>query len=242
MSIRNTLLKATRVIFATAALAASVTVAHAGPVTLPVGLQSIYQNPLDGTAGINIQIRYNPTQTIYNTSLLTIDEANANALAPYEVGGSTVSAFFVDHINFCGIALNGIVGCAGVPGTYLFLDAGFMATAPEAPTAMGHELGHNLGLDHVEGEGTNLMNPGTYYDGTPAPLTQEQISQIFLSDLIQYDGPNKSGQAFISITPFAVFASVAEVPEPGSLALVGLAMGALTFVRRRKIGVMSQTA
>jgi hypothetical protein len=236
MSIRNALHKAAKLICVTAVLGASFTAAHAGLVTLPIGLQAIYDQA-------NIEIRYNATQTIYNSSLLTIDEANQDALAAYQVGGNTISAFFVDQINFCGAAVPGIVGCAGVPGTYLFLDAGFMASASEAPTAMGHELGHNLGLDHVDrvdpAFGDNLMNPETYFDGTPAPLTADQIAQIFLNPLnmIQFDG----NQAFISITPFAVLASAA-VPEPETLALVCLGLGATAFMRRRRAGAARQAA
>jgi hypothetical protein len=57
--------------------------------------------------------------------------------------------------------LNNIVGCASVPGTLVALDSGFIASSDAAVTAMGREIGHNLGLDHLNVNG-NLMRPTTF--------------------------------------------------------------------------------
>ena len=209
----KTLMKTSKAIAATLALGAAATAANAGFITLNTdGLQQIYDQA-------NIQIRYNASQTIFSNELLVIDDdIEFNSLSNYEVGGNTLSMFFVDAINFCGAVVPGIVGCASTPGTLITLDSGFVGSAPEGPTTMGHEVGHNLGLQHVDevvpGVGDNLMNPATYV-GNPAPLTQAQIDQILLSPLIQVDASNQ--QKYLSITPFAV---VGAVPEPGSLALV----------------------
>jgi hypothetical protein len=200
--------------------------AQAGYVTTNEGVmdaifgQSIFgANPID--------IRFNAEQTIHNSALLTIDsDAEFDLLATYEVGTPTVSMFYVDSISFCGSFGEGIVGCGSTPGSLIALDSDF--TASEfGGNAEGHELGHNLSLQHVAGTDTNLMNPSVYEGQAPAPLTQDQLDAIFQSPLVQHDAQGY----YISVTPYAV---VASIPEPSSVVLMGLGMALAGIVAVRK--------
>jgi hypothetical protein len=89
--------------------------------------------------------------------------------------------------------------------------------AKEAPAAlMGHELGHNLNLQHDFFSAANLMAP-FFPPGTE--LTEDQVGQILQSPLIQTDS---TGHKFIEVAPIAIVA----VPEPSAalLFLAGLAL------------------
>jgi hypothetical protein len=198
--------------------------ARAANVTLnETGLDALYGQ-------WSIDIRYNATQTIYNSALLSIDnDAEFGVLSTYQTSGSVISMFFVDTINFCGIALPNIVGCASVPGTLIALDSGFIASSGAAVTAMGHEIGHNLGLDHLDVNG-NLMRPTTFtFDSNAMPqLTLGQRTTIVASGLVQTE--QGTNQKFIQITPFLV---AADAPEPATWSLLGLAFSVAAWKMRR---------
>jgi hypothetical protein len=177
-----------------------------------------------------IDIRFNPIVTLSVPSLLTIDtEDQLNqlfALGPHDV--PTVDLFFVDAINECGGEVSPpAIGCGQEPGNKIAVESNFAAIAG-APGSVGlgaaligHELGHTLGLAHVNPPPGNLMNPSLSGNIT---LTADQVATILGtfgapgtpgSPLIQTDPSN--GQRFVLITPFAI------VPEPASLlfALLG---------------------
>lgn len=82
---------------------------------------------------------------------------------------------------------------------------------------MGHELGHNLNLEHTFADPANLMN---FLFPHGMMLTEEQVAIILQSPLVQ-TGP--SGQKFIQITPIAIVA----ISEPATLLLLGSSLGML---------------
>jgi hypothetical protein len=175
-----------------------------------------------------IDIRFGAAQEIHDSALLSIDtDAEFDALASYVFSPSpTVSMFFVDAINFCGVAAPNVVGCGSTPGSLIALDSSFMLQ-PEGANTIAHELGHNLGLDHTfPDNGTNLMNPTVF--ATFGFLNNAQITSILTSGLIQTD---LLGNKYIEVTPIAVLASV---PEPSTWALLGAGAGVALMAARRQ--------
>ena len=177
--------------------------------------QSAFRTPID--------VRFNPTVTMSRPDLLTINtEQQLNTL--FDLGDNipTIDIFFVDAINECGGDLSPlIIGCGDLSGNKIVVKSSFAAGVFGA-ALMGHELGHNLGLGHVDFPPANLMNPTL--NGSIA-LTTSQPNTILGSPDVQI-GPG--GAHFILITPFAI------VPEPATMlfALAG-AVWLLQRARRR---------
>ena len=195
--------------------------AHAGFITTnEAGMDAVFSQSAFGATPIDI--RFNAPQFLYNTSLLSIDN-NAELtqiLGINSFNSRTVDMFFVDHIGYCGGSGSNIIGCGQLPGNSLILDSSWAATTYGAALE-SHELGHNLGLSHVSGQNTNLMNPilwGSTFLSTSQALT------IFGSNLVQIDN---FGQRYISINPIAV---VSSVPEPTTALLLAVGVG---FIARR---------
>lgn len=224
------LLAATRSATIAVAAFAAAGLAHAGFITIDErAIDAVYSQASFGLKPVDI--RFGPSHVIQNTSLLDIDsDAEFDQLANQVLSGApTVSVFFVDAINFCGEASPGIVGCGEFPGSVFILDSVYAAGSDGAAT-FAHELGHNLGLDHVlPDDGSNLMNPS---GPSLNFLDVSQATTVLASPLIQIDG---NGLRYIQVTPFAV---VAAVPEPASAAfmLSGLALGWLGWRARREPG------
>ena len=193
---------------------------EAASITIdPPEMEAIFsQASFDSTP---INIRFNAPRFIVAPELLDIkNQADLKAL--YHLApdpAPTVDAFFVNQIDACGFpepTTTGILaGCAQLPG-HVFVEESEAAELSPA-TLMGHELGHNLNLQHDFFSSANLMAP-FFPHGTT--LADEQVATILQSQLVQ---TNSTGQRFIQITPIAIVAA----PEPSTLLLLGAALGAL---------------
>lgn len=198
---------------------------HFRPPGLPfvttneVGLDAIFSQSAFSTTPTDV--RFNPTVTINDPGLLTINtEQQLDRL--FALGGNnspTVDVFFVDSINECGgVEAQPIIGCGQESGNKLTVES-VPAAGSRGAALTGHELGHNLGLDHVISP-PNLMNSTLTGITT---LTVDQVATILDSSLVQTDSAGR----FILVTPFAI------VPEPSSMlfALAGVVV-VLRFARR----------
>ncbi len=193
-------------------------------------MQAIFsQSTFDKTP---ISIRFDAPRVIVAPGLLDIKDVTdlraLYALAPDPA--PIVDAFFVDQLDACASIepkINGLfAGCAQLPG-HIFVEASQDAKLSPAPL-MGHELGHNLNLQHDLFSSDYLMYP-LFPPGTK--VTEQEVATILQSPLIQTDS---AGQRFIQITPIAIVGT----PEPSTLLLAGAAVGAL-LVLNLKRGVTS---
>ena len=205
---------------------------HAGSVTTnEAGMDAIFSQA--SFNGNTIDIRFNPTQTIFDSSLLEIDSAAEFTFLTSAMFGAspTVRMFFADSITQCGASSGSFLGCGSLPGSVVVLNSGSVAGSNGAKT-MSHELLHNLDLHHVlPDDGLNLMNPTV----GSAVLTAAQADFIrgfgqgnAAGPLIQLDGL----QRFITITPIAILAS--PVPEPGTYGMMLAGLALLGIVSRRR--------
>lgn len=206
--------------------------------TFESGLDDIFSQTSFGARPIDI--RFNAALTVVANNLLTIDsDAEFDALSALRGGltSNIVSVFFVDSIPFCGGPGGNIIGCGATPGNVIALKSTSAANASIGANLLAHELGHNLGLDHVSGN--NLMNAtiSSFSLTAGSFLNPDQVARIFetlpstggtlRNSIIQRD---VSGGYFISITPFAV---VAVVPEPETWLMMVLGLFGITLWLRR---------
>jgi len=177
-----------------------------------------------------IDIRFNAPLHFRNNALVSIDTpaeliALFNLVANGPVGPQSgpINMFSVGQLNTCdGIVNPSIVGCAfAIPNNAFVVEAAFAAGG--LGTALNsHELGHDLGLPHVDPSTANLMNPFLQSDTT---LTEAQAATVLSSDLVRTD---VLGGRFVSITPIEISA----VPEPTTLVLWGTTMAGLGLAGR----------
>ncbi|MBC7705637.1 MAG: hypothetical protein H7274_17040 [Rhodoferax sp.] len=207
--------------------------ASAGFITThAAGLDAIFSQA--GFGGQTIDTSFNAGLNVANTALLSIDtDAEFDALFSLSVysgrNSKTINMIFVDAINFCGAA-GSYIGCGNTPGNLLVVSSSFAARADVGANLEAHELGHNLGLDHVNGSGSNLMNPSI---SSNFSLDAAQIQAILASSLVQ---TASNGQRFLSITPIAI---VASVPETQTWAMFALGLfGVMAWARRRGVRVV----
>lgn len=167
-----------------------------------------------------IDIRFNPSETIVNSALLIINTDQGLGML-FGLGpevSPTVNMFFVDAIDICGGVFDAAaVGCADQPGNNMVVE-NVDGDQAELNT---HELGHNLGLPHINNQ-NNIMRPVDF--GNTA-FNADQINTILGSPLVQ--GPVDG--RFIEITPILVTA----VPLPTALVLLLSGIGVLGVAGRR---------
>jgi len=214
----------------------STTFSQAAFITLnEAGMDSVF-----GVSGLEIDIRYSaPTELVFPSFLDLSAGTEVTHLFSYHRGSPIdVNIYFVDTISACGLSTgNHIVGCGETPGNDFVVESSF-AAGNFGIELMAHELGHNLGLDHLAGK--NLMNG---YLNHRTFITQGQKDAIlepsfgsslpFGSPLVQMD---QLGALFININPVLVVATatIAKVSEPSTLIIVLGGIVLLLTTRNKK--------
>jgi hypothetical protein len=242
-----------RAVITTACLAAAgvaSTAAHAGYISRPeAALDRIFSQSSFGAQ--RVDVRFNAGQTLASAALANVDTSgDIGALFSRATSATTVYAFYVDAVNWCGSYATGIIGCGEMPGNAIVIESNWAASPTYGATLIAHEMGHNLGLGHVSS--ANLMNGML---GSSTALSSTQVSRILTSSLVQW----RNGIRTVSITPIAVTtgatavstaaatsaggATVNAVPEPGAASLALLALGiAAVFSARRPRATRAPTA
>ena len=201
--------------------------------TNEAGLDAIFSQASFGSRTVDIRIGA-VTQLVRPDLLNITTDAEINAIFSQHVGAANVVNFyFVDTIDSCGGFNTNYIGCGEFPGNDFVVESIWAAdnTLQTGGYTFGqqllaHELGHNLGLDHRNGN--NLMNP--FINGY-GDLNAAEVDTILASNLIQTDAAGR----FIMINPvLVVTAAVNDVPEPSSLLLVLGALGAALGVFGRQ--------
>lgn len=188
-------------------------IASASAATITIDgakLTSIYSQASFGNTPITINVL--SAATIYNSNLLNLtsdtDVSTLFNLGPDDAASRIVDAFFVDSIGACGGPGSSIVGCADRPGHDLVVNSSYASTDTNE-VDLGHELGHNLGLMHVAGIDSDLMNPALYGS---TYLSAAQASVVLYSHLVQ---TANDGSLFVNIRPVLVSATETVGPTPG---------------------------
>jgi len=192
------------------------TYSHAALITMnEAELDQIFSQP--NFANLPIDIRISTATEIVFPSLLDIStDAEVAQLFNMHSGLSTVVNFyFIDTISACGGFIStSIVGCGEFPGNDFVVESSF-AAGSYGSELLAHELGHNLGLDHLSG--SYLMNPSLNHQTT---LTSTEVATLRLSPLVQNDGQSY----WININPVLIVAQATQqVPEPSTVFLLILA-------------------
>ena len=202
--------------------------ALAGYISTP-SLNDIYGQSAFGSTPVTINWLA-PGATVVSSALASIDsDQDFEALVALHQGSAnTITAFFVDAINFCGGPGGGIVGCASIGGNVFAVDSSFAAGASGALT-LAHELGHNLGLGHVAGSNTNLMNPTVGSSLLSNIGRFSQIAIILASSRVQ---TATNGSRFIDIIPVAV---VSSIPEPHQYLMLSMGFILVGTIARRRV-------
>ncbi|MBL4823197.1 MAG: PEP-CTERM sorting domain-containing protein [Colwellia sp.] len=210
-------------IIKTLILAASLLIAplsQAGLITTQeAALDSIFSQTSFGSIPIDIRIGA-ATELVFPSLLDISSNTEITQLFGMHVGLSNiVNFYFVDTISACGGTINsGIVGCGELPGNDFVVESSFAAGA-YGGELLAHELGHNLGLGHLNGN--YLMNP---YLNNYTEITAAEVTIVRNSPLVQTDGL----LYWIDINPVLIVALASTptpVPEPSILVLFLIAFG-----------------
>lgn len=176
----------------------------------------------------NIDIRVGASSYIYNTDLMHMDINEFYSTVRYNAFGKKIPVYFIDAFVPGGTLGGSTIGLGWVGASGLAVVSSFAANPLYGAGLIGHELGHNLGLNHLSGT-PYLMNPFIVAD-TPGLLTPGELAAILSSSFVQIDA---TGQRFIEILPIAIQATLA-VPEPSTYAMLLAGLGMIAWTRRRR--------
>lgn len=202
--------------------------AQAAFVTLnETGMDAIFSQASFGNN--KVDIRYGAVTQLVRPDLLTITaDSQVSTLFGLHAGGANVVNFyFVDTLDACGGFDVNYIGCGEFPGNDFVVESIWAADNTLQPGGfsfgeqlLAHELGHNLGLDHRNGN--DLMNP--FINGW-GDLDASEVATILASPLIQFDA---SGQRYVQINPVLIVAAdTRNLPEPSTILLVLAALAAI---------------
>lgn len=177
--------------------------------TNEAALDSIFSQATFGSSPIDIRI--GKARELVFPSLLDISTSSeVRELFNMHFGlANVVNFYFIDTISACGNSTStGIVGCGEYFGNDFVVESKY-AAGGYGGELLAHELGHNLGLPHLNG--SYLMNP---YLNNNTTLTTSEILKIHSNQLVQNDGKNY----WIDINPILVVAEATiPVSEPSIL-------------------------
>lgn len=155
-------------------------------------------------------------ESVWATPLLDTSFTELAAAAPGSGSPGVINVWFVDQISDCG-GTGGVYGCAYLPGNGVAIaDAAFR---DQRLDVLAHELGHNLGLTHVD-DPFNLM---AYGDLRLVPLA--------LADIYPFGPLDRLDPEQIALARSSPY--LVPIPEPASLALVIGGVAALACRRLR---------
>ncbi|MGL1959056.1 MAG: hypothetical protein OCD00_17285 [Colwellia sp.] len=196
--------------------------------TQEAALDSIFSQASFGDRAIDIRIGV-ATELVFPSLLDVTSNAEVSQLFGLHVGLSNiVNFYFVDTISACGGSINTlIVGCGESPGNDFVVESSF-AAGGFGGELLAHELGHNLGLGHLNGN--YLMNP---FLNNFTEITANEVNIIHNSSLVKTDG----SLFWIDINPVLIVATATKpspVPEPSLLSLFLIAFGFMYQNRIKK--------
>jgi hypothetical protein len=194
--------------------------AHAALITTNEAiLDSIFSQASFGNMPIDIRIGA-PTELVFPELLNITTNTEVNTLFSKHIGGeNTVNFYFIDKISACGSTVHpGIAGCGEYHGNDFVVES-YYAASSYGGELLAHELGHNLGLRHLNG--SFLMNDSL---NRSTEITESEVNTIHNSSLVKTNG----SLFWIDINPVLIVAQATNVvPEPAILMLFILSFGLL---------------
>lgn len=196
-------------------------------------LDEIFSQASFGSMPIDIRMGLSTELVLPNLLDISTNAEVSQLFSMHSGGINVVNFYFIDTLSACGGLINSsYVGCGEYYGNDFVVESSYAAGSFGAEL-LAHELGHNLGLDHKNGN--FLMNP--FLNGNTT-LTAQEVSDIHSNSIVQ-----TNGQSFwIDILPIRIVAAATTpqpspmpVPEPSTLLLLLLSLSLFfTKVRSKK--------
>lgn len=200
---------------------------HAAYITInEEELDRIYSQDSFGDLPIDIRIGQSSEILAPNLLDITSREEVRELFNMHSGGFTTVNFYFIDTISACGSSTGtNIVGCGEYFGNDFVVESRF-ADSGFGSELLAHELGHNLGLPHINGP--FLMNPSL---NNRTLLSEEEVAQIRRSPLVK----NVDNTYWIDINPVLIVRELTKVSEPKYLVLFMLVCLLLWYRRNGRI-------